>query len=139
VGDLLLIIQQKTQVLVEKAVLLETHKYLTLFQGVFKTQRLFAVELLAEEVPHPVLETVRQEARLHAPVTVRPKQLVGENALETIFKVLVLLRLITITATLLLHLLQQHTPVRLLWVLAAVQGLPLAQGLTAIPAVRVAA
>jgi hypothetical protein len=130
--------QQKAQILVEKAVLLETHKYLTLFQDVFKTQRLFAVEPVAQVLLQVVLETVQPQAPLVG-ITVKPQQLPLVSVLETIFKAQQLKPLIITTATLLLHLLQQHTPVRLLWVLAAVQGLPLAQGLTATPAVRVAA
>ena len=138
-GALSLITQQKAQILVEKAVLLETRQYLTLFQDVFKTQRLFAVELLAEEVPHPVLETVRQGNRSYVQATVKQYKLPLVSVLETIFKALLRCQLITITATLLRHLLLQHTLAQLLWVLAAVQGLPLVQDLTVIPAVRVAA
>ncbi len=135
-GALSLITQQKAQILVEKAVLLETRQYLTLFQDVFKTPHLFAVELLVEEVPHPVLETVPQEQLTYVGITVRQQPLLQVSALETIFKALLRCPLITTIAILPLRLLQQHTPVRLLWVLAAVQGLPLAQDLTAIPAVR---
>jgi hypothetical protein len=70
---------------------------------------------------------------------VKQLPLLQENVLETISKVQQLKPLITIIATLLLHQLQQHTLVQLLSLLAAVQGLPLAQDLTVIPAVRVAA
>jgi hypothetical protein len=70
---------------------------------------------------------------------VKQLPLLQENVLETISKVQQLKPLITIIATLLLHQLQQHTLVQLLSLLAAVQGLPLAQDLTAIPAVRVEA
>ncbi len=119
----------------EKVALQEILRYLTLFQDVFKTQRLFAVELGVVELPQVVLETVKQIPFLVG-ITVKQLPLLQENALETTFKAQLLCQLITIIATLLRHLLQQHTLVQLLWVLAAVQGLPLAQGLTAIPAVR---
>jgi hypothetical protein len=124
---------------VEKVALQEILRYLTLFQDVFKTQRLFAVEPAVEELPQTVLEIVRQGNRSYVQATVKQYKLPLVGVLETIFRVLVPCRLITITATLLLHLLPQLFLVRLLWVLAAVQGLPLAQDLTVIPAVRVAA
>jgi hypothetical protein len=128
--------QQKIHLLVEKAVLLEILRYLTLFQAVFKTQLLFAVELVAQALLQVVLEIALAPL---VQVTVKPQLLPPVGVLETTFRVLVPWQLITITATLLLHLLQQLFLVRLLWVLAAVQGLPLAQDLTVIPAVRVAA
>jgi hypothetical protein len=130
--------QQKAQILVEKAVLLETHKYLTPLAAVFKTQLLFAVELAVGALLQVVLETVQPQAPLVG-ITAKPQQLPLVSVLETTSKALIRWQLITITATLLRHLLQQHTLVQLLFLLAAVQGLPLAQDLTVIPAVRVAA
>ena len=129
-----LITQQKIHLLVEKVVLLEIRKYLDQLQVVLTIMRLFAVEQLAEELPHPVLETVRQEQLMYAPVTVKPQQLLQASVLETTSKALLRWQLITITATLPLHLLQQHTLAQLLWVLAAVQGLRLAQDIIAIQA-----
>jgi hypothetical protein len=137
VGDSLTT-QQKIHLLVEKDVLLATLRYLTLFQAVFKTQRLFAVEPAVEVLPQTALQTVAHKLLLVG-ITVKQLPLLQENALETTFKAQILCQLTTIIATLLRHLLQQHTLVQLLFLLAAVQGLPLAQDLTVIPAVRVAA
>jgi hypothetical protein len=131
---LTLITQQKIQILVEKVVLQAILGYLTPLAAVFKTPHLFAVELLVEVLPHPVLETVPQEQLTYATVTVRQKPLLQVSALETIFKARPLKLLITITAILLLHQLQQLMLVQLLWVLVAVQALRLAQDIIAIQA-----
>jgi hypothetical protein len=137
VGDSLTT-QQKIHLLVEKVALQEILRYLTLFQDVFKTQLLFAVELGVVELPQVVRETVQHQPPLVG-ITVRPQQLVGENVLETISKALLRCPLITTTATLLLRLLQQLFLVRLFNLVVAAQDLPLVQDLTVIPAVRVAA
>jgi hypothetical protein len=125
--------QQKTQILVEKVVLQAIPGYLTPLAAVFKTPHLFAVELLllAGAPQQAVLETafrhLVQETARHLP-------LLQVNVLETIFKVLLLCRLITITVIPNLHQLQQLMLVQLLWVLVVVQALHLAQDITAIQA-----
>jgi hypothetical protein len=129
-----LITQQKIQILVEKVVLQAIPGYLTPLAAVFKTPHLFAVEQLAEELPHPVLETVRQEQLTSVGITVKPQQLPLVSALETTFKARPLKLLITITAIPNLHQLQQLMLVQLLWVLVAVQALRLAQDIIAIQA-----
>ena len=116
----------------EKAVLQAIPEYLTpLAVSAFKMPHLFAVEQVVLELQQAVLETVPQAAPLVG-ITVRQQPLLQESVLETIFKVLILCRLITIIATLPLPQLQQLMLVRLLWVLVVVRGLPLAQGITAI-------
>jgi hypothetical protein len=119
---------------VEKAVLQAIPGYLTPLAAVFKTPHLFAVELLVEVLPHPVLETVPQEQLTYVGITAKPKQLPLVSVLETIFKAQQLKPLITITAIPNLHQLQQLMLVQLLWVLVAVQGLRLAQDIIAIQA-----
>jgi hypothetical protein len=129
-----LITQQKIQILVEKVVLQAIPGYLTPLAAVFKTPHLFAVEQLAEELPHPVLETVRQEQLTSVGITAKLQQLPLVSALETIFKAQQLKPLIITTATLLLHQLRQLMLVQLLWVPVVVQALRLAQDITAIQA-----
>jgi hypothetical protein len=105
--------QQKIQILVEKAVLQAIPGYLTPLAAVFKTPHLFAVELLllAGAPQQAVLETVFQH-----PVqeTVRQQPLLQVSVLETTFKAQQLKPLITITAILNLHQLQQLMLVQLL-------------------------
>jgi hypothetical protein len=119
---------------VEKAVLQAIPGYLTPLAAVFKTPHLFAVELLVEVLPHPVLETVPQEQLTYVGITVRPQQLPLVSVLETTSKVQQLKLLITITAIPNLHQLQQLMLVQLLWVLVVVQALRLAQDIIAIQA-----
>ena len=120
----------------EKVALLEIPRYLTLVAlNVFKTTHLFAVEQVVRELLQVVLETVQHQAPLVG-ITAKPQQLPLVSVLETISKALIRCPLITTIAILLLHLLQQHTPVQRLWVPVVVQALRLAPGLTATPAVR---
>ena len=126
--------RQKAQLLVETVALLEILRYLTLVAlNVFKTTRLFAVELAVGALLQVVLETVQPQAPLVG-ITVKPQQLPLVSVLETTSKALIRWQLITTIAILLLHQLQQLMLVQLLWVPVVVQALRLAPGLTAIPA-----
>jgi hypothetical protein len=125
--------RQKAHLLVEKVALQEILRYLDQLQVVLTMLRLFAVEPVAQALLQVVLETVQPQAPLVG-ITVRPQQLPLVSVLETTSKVQIRWQLITITATLPLHQLQQLMLVQLLWVPVVVQALRLAQGLTAIPA-----
>ncbi len=57
--------------------LLEILRYLTLFQAVFKTQRLFAVELVAQALLQVVLEIA---LALLVQVTAKPQLLLQASA-----------------------------------------------------------
>jgi hypothetical protein len=67
---------------VEKVALQEILRYLTLFQDVFKTQLLFAVELAVGALLQVVRETVQHQPPLVG-ITVRPQQLLQASASET--------------------------------------------------------
>jgi hypothetical protein len=125
--------RQKAHLLVEKVALQEILRYLDQLQVVLTMLRLFAVEPVAQALLQVVLETVQPQAPLVG-ITVKPQQLPLVSVLETTSKVQIRWQLITITATLPLHQLQQLMLVQLLWVPVVVQALRLAQGLTAIPA-----